>query len=199
MSVHPKAVAAQALHRFGLGPRSGSIAAIASDPRGALRAELERPGAALVANADLLSASQAATAAFNFRQERQARDIAIRLAQEERAAATAGGAGADAGMAMEPKPDDAAAMANPAAQPPPAPDLPIELFRKEVKARIDAALAAEIGFVERLVWFWSNHFCVSADVAPSAWRAASSARRSARMCSAASPTCCSRSKAIRRC
>ncbi len=23
---------------------------------------------------------------------------------------------------------------------------------------------AEIGFAERLVWFWSNHFCVSADV-----------------------------------
>ena len=29
--------------------------------------------------------------------------------------------------------------------------------------RIEAALGAEIGFVERLVWFWSNHFCVSAD------------------------------------
>ena len=29
--------------------------------------------------------------------------------------------------------------------------------------RIDAALAAESGFAERLVWFWSNHFCVSAD------------------------------------
>jgi uncharacterized protein (DUF1800 family) len=26
-----------------------------------------------------------------------------------------------------------------------------------------AALTAKIGFVERLVWFWSNHFCVSAD------------------------------------
>ena len=25
------------------------------------------------------------------------------------------------------------------------------------------ALIAEIGFLERLVWFWSNHFCVSAD------------------------------------
>src|SRR5262249_17166639 len=24
----------------------------------------------------------------------------------------------------------------------------------------------EIGFVERLVWFWSNHFCVSADKGP---------------------------------
>src|SRR5207248_11411533 len=29
--------------------------------------------------------------------------------------------------------------------------------------RIDAALGAELGLVERLVWFWSNHFCVSAD------------------------------------
>ena len=28
-------------------------------------------------------------------------------------------------------------------------------------------IGAEIGFVERLVWFWSNHFCVSADKVPS--------------------------------
>ena len=32
----PKAQAALALHRFGLGPRSGTVNAIASDPRGAL-------------------------------------------------------------------------------------------------------------------------------------------------------------------
>jgi uncharacterized protein (DUF1800 family) len=37
---------------------------------------------------------------------------------------------------------------------------------KEVKARLDAALDAEIGFAERLVWFWSNHFCVSAEKVP---------------------------------
>ena len=36
-----------------------------------------------------------------------------------------------------------------------------------MQARIDAALHADIGFVERLVWFWSNHFCISADVVPS--------------------------------
>src|SRR3984893_7938636 len=36
----------------------------------------------------------------------------------------------------------------------------------KAKARIDAAYAAQIGFVERLVWFWSNHFCVSADKVP---------------------------------
>jgi uncharacterized protein (DUF1800 family) len=32
--------AALALHRFGFGPRAGAIAAIASDPRGALLASL---------------------------------------------------------------------------------------------------------------------------------------------------------------
>jgi uncharacterized protein (DUF1800 family) len=36
-------------------------------------------------------------------------------------------------------------------------------FLKEVKARLDAAFEADIGFAERLVWFWSNHFCVSTD------------------------------------
>jgi uncharacterized protein (DUF1800 family) len=41
--------------------------------------------------------------------------------------------------------------------------LPQQLFLKEAKARIDSAIAPNTGFVERMVWFWSNHFCVSAD------------------------------------
>ena len=41
--------------------------------------------------------------------------------------------------------------------------LPRRLFLAEAKARVDAAVNAEIGFAERLVWFWSNHFCVNAD------------------------------------
>ena len=41
--------------------------------------------------------------------------------------------------------------------------LPRQIFLDEARARFDAALGAEIGFVERLVWFWSNHFCVNAD------------------------------------
>src|SRR5205085_2222778 len=80
MTDNPKAVAALALHRFGLGPVRGSIARIASDPHGAPN------------------------------------------------------------------------------QPPP---LPRQLVLDEAKVRIDAAVGAEIGFVERLVWFWSNHFCIS--------------------------------------
>ena len=156
MSLDPKAAAALALHRFGLGPRAGSIATIASDPRGALLAELDRPDSGLVKTPDLLSAGAAARLAFNFRTERQAQQIAQRKAAEERAAA---------GGAMEaPNPEEANAAAN-TAEPPPTP--PQLNFQKEVQARLETAASADVGFVERLVWFWSNHFCVSADVVPS--------------------------------
>ena len=37
------------------------------------------------------------------------------------------------------------------------------LYRAAVQARTDSALATEAPFVERMVHFWSNHFCVSAD------------------------------------
>src|SRR6266851_3233169 len=58
-------------------------------------------------------------------------------------------------------PRDAQQPAPPAA--PPQPGVPQQLYLAEAKARIHAALGAEIGFSERLAWFWSNHFCVSAD------------------------------------
>src|SRR5262245_27666272 len=155
MTPDSKAVAALALHRFGLGPRAGSIAAIAGDPRAALLAELAHPEAALADPPEFHSAAHAARDAFDFRSARQARQIAQRKAEEERAAA--GGASAEA---MEPKPGDAAIAA------PEEPDRPQLNYFREVQARIDAARNAEIGFVERLVWFWSNHFCISADVVP---------------------------------
>ena len=58
MSLDAKGAAALALHRFGLGPRAGSIAAIASDPRGALLAELDQPGIGQIVNPELLTAAQ---------------------------------------------------------------------------------------------------------------------------------------------
>jgi uncharacterized protein (DUF1800 family) len=42
------------------------------------------------------------------------------------------------------------------------PPLPQQIVLSEAKARFDAAVSADIGLVERLVWFWSNHFCISA-------------------------------------
>jgi uncharacterized protein (DUF1800 family) len=56
--------AALALHRFGMGPRGGTIEAIASDPQGALMTELERPGVGLVAAVDLPSSGAANRAVF---------------------------------------------------------------------------------------------------------------------------------------
>ena len=130
MSLDAKGAAALALHRFGMGPRAGSIAAIASDPRGALLAELDKPGIGQIVNANLLSAAKASAAAFNFRQERQARVIAQRQIGEERKAA---------GMAMD-------GMEKPDGAPLPAPEaIPQQIFFAEVKARYDAAFAPEIG------------------------------------------------------
>src|ERR1043165_6956411 len=149
MSLDAKGTAALALHRFGFGPRAGSIAAIASDPRGALHAELDKPGLGQIVNAELMTAAQSSTAAFNFRSERQARLIAQKQAADERASA---------GMSME------SMEAKPDAPIPAAEAVPQQIFLREAKARLCAAIAPEIGFVERLIWFWSNHFCISADV-----------------------------------
>ena len=43
------------------------------------------------------------------------------------------------------------------------PDPGRQFYLEEARVRIAAALGTEIGFVERLVWFWSNHFCISAN------------------------------------
>ena len=80
--------AALALHRFGFGPVAGSIPAIADDPRGALLADLERPGAGRVAAAQLPNSAQAARSLFEFRAERLAKE---KLAQRAKQAAEAEG------------------------------------------------------------------------------------------------------------
>jgi uncharacterized protein (DUF1800 family) len=171
----PKAQAALALHRFGLGPRAGSLNAIASDPRGALVAELDRPDAGRFTSPDLMSSSAAlrATAEFQQAQRQMRRDASGTQSKNPQP----NNAQQKAAPSMDPQPKSDAqgsAQAN-AAQPKnanragrPRPTVgvaPQETYLAEAKARFDAALAADVGFTERLVWFWSNHFCVSADKA----------------------------------
>jgi uncharacterized protein (DUF1800 family) len=145
-----QAVAARALNRFGLGPRLGSIPAIASDPRGALLAELDRPQAGALLAPALPSSAQAFRRVADANAERRARSIATAKAEEakrlQEPSMGEGAASPAANVAAE-------AIRNPGRQ----------IYLDEAKARIDAALASEIGLAERLVWFWSNHFCVSAD------------------------------------
>ena len=135
--------AALALHRFGFGPRGDAITRLAADPRGALLADLDRPDGALIDHADLLDTGEAARAVFDFRQERKA----VRFAQRSAQPPTGNGNAAANGE----KPQN------------PGPALPQQIYLAEAKARFDRALEAETGLLERLVWFWSNHFCVSAD------------------------------------
>ena len=156
MTPRGKEAAALALHRFGFGPAGAAIAKIANDPRGALLADLERPGAGLVAAASLPSSGQIVRAVFEFRAEEQAkRKLAQRAkkAEQERLEAVAGAKSASLAVAEPPEPKLQPAM----------PPLPARLMQNEAQVRFDAAFGADIGFVERLVWFWSNHFCVSAD------------------------------------
>ncbi len=157
MALEDKMQAAIALHRFGLVPRAGGLVAFSRDPRGALIAELGDKSAGRIVNDDLLSSGEALRAAFDFRQERKAARLARRADVETERTANAQArmqSGANAEMA---------APAAAAAKPKQPPGLPQQIFLEEANARLDCALKADIGFVERLVWFWSNHFCVSAD------------------------------------
>jgi len=169
MSNSAKAEAVLALHRFGMGPRPGSLAAVGTDPRGALIAELDRP-LALSAAASLPTSAKAyrTVADANARRAARAKQAQQQAKKQQVAAVpTAPGDQAQAQAQTEGQAPaqgqekDAAEMAaKQAADAVPDPGRPIYL--QEAKLRIEAALAADIGFAERLVWFWSNHFCISA-------------------------------------
>jgi uncharacterized protein (DUF1800 family) len=163
MALDRKAEAALALHRFGLGPRVGSIAALSGDPRGALIAELDQPVAGRTTDPDLPGSGAAGRATFVFQRERRE---ARKAASPPAPAPAMPDPQAQRRMGQPPTSDMSDAAPKPsdqAAGPRPDPGVPQKLFLDEAKGRIDAALGAETGFVERLVWFWSNHFCVSAD------------------------------------
>src|SRR5437763_16898662 len=89
MALDAKGAAALVLHRFGLGPRAGAIAAIASDPRGALLAEIEKPGAGQIVNPELLRSSAGARLNCSFDQKEQAQRRAARISEEQRKASAA--------------------------------------------------------------------------------------------------------------
>ncbi len=152
MARDPRAQTALALHRFAFAPKPGALASI-DDARAALIAELENPAAGQIKNDGLLSSGEAARAAFDFRQERKAARLSARAGdetskQQAKEAQTS---------ASQPE------MAQPQAQqttlrPNPGPGVPQQIYLEEAKARLDSALDADIGFVERLVWFWVQSF-----------------------------------------
>jgi uncharacterized protein (DUF1800 family) len=139
------AEAAIATRRFGLGARPSDVARIAHDPRGYVLAALDQKDAAIVERTAL--------------QPSHAHFVALREAQKARRQARAAGAmaGAEAGASQQQS-----------EQAQPAPSMAVrpgeirrEVMRDEAAARFEHAITTDQPFLERLVLFWSNHFCVS--------------------------------------
>ena len=181
-----------ALNRFGFGARggaSGDFVNAASDPRGFVKAELARPNGVLLEVPGLLSTPALGKAVFDYQFEiQQARDAAAKPgAQASEPAAAQPDPDARAqrrnlslskiadGLSpkepsMQARENANAAMApmeapQPSVAKPPAQPLNIiqKTYRAEALARLQRAVIADCGFVERLVVFWSNHFCISAN------------------------------------
>jgi uncharacterized protein (DUF1800 family) len=157
-----------ALNRFGLGARPGDTGLIAADARGALLAELS-PDVALLEDVDLPSSGAAMEALRAFQDARKAERIVAgqpaapgqtmsAQAAMPTAAQTAPSVGATQtapGM-MSGGMTDGGMMGGAAAF------SPDSLYRAEIAARVRRARQAEIGYTERLVAFWTNHFAVQA-------------------------------------
>jgi len=160
-----------ALNRFGFGARggaSGDLAGAASDPRGFVKADLNRPGNARLEMPGLQPTPALAQAVFAY----QAEVKAAREAAKANPAAEMPAAEKPAAMEAPDKPLENKSMEKSVANAPmqaseaAAPAKPLNViqktFRAEALARLQRALMADCGFTERLVAFWSNHFCISA-------------------------------------
>jgi uncharacterized protein (DUF1800 family) len=139
-----------AFNRFGLGAKPGDFTKPGLDPRGLLLSELAATDIALISqedssNRELLGATPAIQASMAAAAERKL--------ERDRAAASN-----VTPVAMSPETAQAAAQDKPK---PAQRSVEQKLFRLEAQARFSKAINVKVGFVERLVAFWSNHFCVS--------------------------------------
>ncbi len=141
-----------AFQRFGLGAKPGGMsAALAKDPRGALRRETWDPTKLFIDDPALPTTQEALKQHFNEAiSERQARETSRDDQREMRVARSRSMAGDGEGM-----------MTAPAMQARQQPQVEQIIYRNEALARLRKAVEPDIGFAERLVLFWSNHFCVS--------------------------------------
>lgn len=187
MARDPQA-ALMALNRFGFGARggaSGDLAGSASDPRGFVKADLARPNNTRLEMPALQPTPALAQAVFAYQAEvKAAREAAkanppAEMSASEKPAAMEAPDARSETKSMDNQPmeklaeklaekpqEKMAANAPMQAGEAAAPAKPLNViqktFRAEALARLQRALMANCGFTERLVAFWSNHFCISA-------------------------------------
>jgi uncharacterized protein (DUF1800 family) len=134
--------AALAPHRFGTGAGPGDLNRLTSDPKDALRRQLRAPEQALLRDAELPSSAAALVALASARAEKAETRVASEAAppkpMTESVGITAALTSGDPNLVRR------------------------TIYRAEVAARLRHGATTEVGFLERLVLFWSNHFAVSA-------------------------------------
>ena len=174
------------------GGASGDFVNAATDPRGFVKSELGRPNGALFEVPGLQSTPALGEAVFAYQEEqkkaREAKagapasegapqpfpaDANARMRAPALANAASDIAGKDSGMkpaeggsaaaSRAPNATMQADGAKQAAQPQQPQNVIQKTFRAEALARLQRAVLADCGFTERLVTFWSNHFCISAE------------------------------------
>jgi uncharacterized protein (DUF1800 family) len=133
-----------AANRFGLGAKPGELGMIGADARGWLEAQLRGAPAALPA-AGLRSSAEILSDAAAIRQQLQTQRRAGPAEDGHTAAAAASASSAAVAAAMR------------------LPQLFRPIYIAEIQARLRNAVITERPWVERLVYFWSNHFAVSVD------------------------------------
>jgi uncharacterized protein (DUF1800 family) len=153
-----------ALGRFGLGPRPGDTKRIAADPHGALVAEL-RPDLVKIDNPLLEDTAGALTELDELRQAKQAaKNAAPGTNPPPQANASSGKNGAAIADAKNPKAaskaDSALAQARQQAEANGV-EAPARIYATEAQVRLARAAAMPVGYAERLVGFWANHFAVA--------------------------------------
>ena len=153
-----------ALNRFGYGARGGAAGDIgnaAADPRGFVKAELLRPVGALLAVPGLQPTTELAAAMFAYQADVKAqRDASAKMAAATPPPDMAAPSTVASTTMMTPTPPDAP---KPPLAPPQQPNVVQKTYRNEALARFQRASIADCGITERLVTFWSNHFCISAN------------------------------------
>ena len=139
---------ALALSRFGLGSNTDGVAAVTGDIRDKLKAEIEA-GAPRPDHADLRSTPDLLAAVYQYEMDKKA---------ERQLTNTRAASPADPGMGSPPM-----------QAPPPVMKPGADLYNPtkpaiiaEIDARFNGTMKApQIGFNERMVMFWTNHFAVS--------------------------------------
>ena len=124
-----------ALKRFGYGARPGESKSVNGDPRGWVVSQLDQPEAALMRGASLPDAVSLQRELIQYRKNKRA---LLKISTKD--------------------PDERKAEVEEKLGPRPV----VRQYRHEMLQRTRRDIGTDHGFLERLVGFWSNHFCVSA-------------------------------------